>query len=93
MLLTSEQKDHACCLHQAVLPYFLMWSMSNFILNKICNKKKHNFLSMVIESQLSVIWDTKKTKRYQQKIPTYLQFSERCKTLYIFRLTLYVNDP
>ena len=92
MLLTSEQKEHVWRLHQAVLPYFLMCSMSNFILNKICNKKKHNFLSTVIESQLSVIWDTTKTKRYQQEIPTYLQFSERCKNLYIFRLTLYLND-
>ena len=27
---------------------------------------------MVIESQLSVIWDTTKTKRYQQEIPIYL---------------------
>ena len=38
---------------------------------------------MAIESQLSVIWDTTKTKRYQQGIPTYLQFSDRCK-IYIF---------
>ena len=27
---------------------------------------------MVIESQLSVKWDTTKTKRYQQEIPIYL---------------------
>ena len=33
---------------------------------------------MVSESQLSVIWDTTKTQRYQQEIPTYLQFSETC---------------
>ena len=26
---------------------------------------------MVIESQLSVIWDTTKTKPYHQEIPTY----------------------
>ena len=38
---------------------------------------------MVIESQLPVIWDTTKTKRYQQETPTYLQFSEKCK-IYIF---------
>ena len=47
---------------------------------------------MVIQSQLSVIWDTIKTKRYQQEIPTYVQFSERYKIIYIFRLTLHVND-
>ena len=26
------------------------------------------------------MWDTTDTKCYQQEIPTYLQFSERCKT-------------
>ena len=57
--------------------------MSNFILNKICNKKEQKLLSTVIESQLSEIWDTTKTKRYQQEIPTYLQFSDRCK-IHIF---------
>ena len=38
---------------------------------------------MVIESQRSVMWDTIKTKRYQEEIPTYLQFSDRCQ-IYIF---------
>ena len=35
MLLTFEQNEHVWCLHQAHLPYFLMSSMSEFILNKI----------------------------------------------------------
>ena len=48
-----------------------MCSMSNIILNKICNKKVTLLLSTVTEPQLSVIWDTAKTKRYQQQIPTY----------------------
>ena len=39
--------------------------------------------STVIQSQLSVMCNTTKTKRYQQEIPTYLQFRERCK-IYIF---------
>ena len=34
---------------------------------------------MVIESQLSVIWDSTKSERYEKEIPTYLQFSDRCK--------------
>ena len=42
MLLTSEQNEHIWGLHQAVLLYFLMSSMSNFILNKISNKTQHN---------------------------------------------------
>ena len=40
-------------------------------------------LSTVVESQFFVIWDTTKTKRYQQEIRTYFQFSERCK-IFIF---------
>ena len=71
MLLTSEQNEHVWFLHQAVLPYFPMCSMSNIILNKICNKKVTLLLSTVTESQLSVTWDTAKTRRYQQQIPTY----------------------
>ena len=39
MALISEQNEHVRGLHQADLPCFLMCSMSNFILNKICNKK------------------------------------------------------
>ena len=42
MLLTSEQNKHIWGLHQAVLLYFLMSSMPNFILNKISNKTQHN---------------------------------------------------
>ena len=39
---------------------------------------------MVIESQLSAICDTTKTKPYQQEIPAYFQFSERRKTTLYF---------
>ena len=35
---------------------------------------------MVIESEVSVTWDTKKNKCYQQEILTYHQFNERRKT-------------
>ena len=50
------------------------------------NKIYNNICIIVIngnESQLSVIWGTTKTKRYQQEFPTYLKFSGRYK-LYIF---------
>ena len=38
---------------------------------------------MVIESEFSMLCDTTKTKRDQHDIPTYLQFSKRCK-MHIF---------
>ena len=42
MFLTPEENEHVWCLHRPVLPYFLMFSISNIILNNICNKRQRN---------------------------------------------------
>ena len=83
-------------INSVLLPFRSQSTLCKWQLRNSVNSWKYNtvysksyyYMEMYLHRDINK--DKAKTKPYQQEIPTYLQFSARCK-IYIFRLTLYVK--